>query len=316
MRRSRVGLLWFFGSFATLMSAVGFADGGHEYPSKPADLYRLDLDNAAEGCGADYDGRYRPALTDAPIGKTTAAPITAPSDGLPGSDGWILWPISGSPLAVILYVDDETACQVSCWDGQADSPIDNNVDALEIAAAFGGCIVGPWIDQQAVPADQDFWASDCDDYRCGLAPAAIAVDNVLAAESPADDEVLWQAAAAYAGVPSALVWQHAIEHSARCEFAWAGCNDFVDGSVAGWIDQRKLLASAEAWRAIGRATWNIVDQLVRQRDELLTATSRGVVGWLQSTLENAPRNARELTAEPSTESWPNLGRVNGSFLSL
>ena len=168
MRRSRVGLLWFFGSFATLMSAVGFADGGHQYPSKPADLYRLDLDNAAEGCGADYDGRYRPALTDAPIGKTTAAPITAPSDGLPGSDGWILWPISGSPLAVILYVDDETACQVSCWDGQADSPIDNNVDALEIAAAFGGCIVGPWIDQQAVPADQDFWASDCDDYRCGL----------------------------------------------------------------------------------------------------------------------------------------------------
>ncbi|HEY1598646.1 MAG TPA: hypothetical protein VGG64_03540 [Pirellulales bacterium] len=332
MRRSRVGLLWFFGSFATLMSAVGFADGGHQHPCKPADMYRLDLDNAADACSFNYDDRRRttPAAEVAAV-ETSLAPATASLAELPGSDGWIVWPLSGSPLAVILYVDDETACQLSCWNGQDESNRTEPADVLELAAALSGCIVGPWIDQQEIVASQDVWAGDCDDYRCGdrgefrcceeddyrcgLAPTPIGVDNVPADDLCADDEVLFQAAAACAGVPSQLLWQQAIERSARCEFAWSGCNDFVDGSVAGWLDQRALLKSAEAWRAIGRAAWNVVDEMIQQRDEVLSATSRGLVGWLQSTLENAQRPARALSSEPS-ETWPNLGRAHGSLLSL
>ena len=88
MRRSRSGLVLFFCTFMGSMMGVGFADGGHQSVGKPADQYRLDLDEPSDDwCGMgklQYTPDYVPEAVraDSPAEKKLPA----------GSSGWICSP--------------------------------------------------------------------------------------------------------------------------------------------------------------------------------------------------------------------------------
>jgi hypothetical protein len=315
MRRSRASLVLFFGTFATLLMAVGFADGGHQSPGRPADLYRLDLDDPADGCSA-YS---TPRLDEGSLGIQSVANEAADGAGLSGSQGWILVPMAGSPIAAVLFVDDDMACLLAYVAEGNGLPAAGTSFGLDIDNVGPGSAAGPEPENRnrldAAVSPIEF---GCEGFPYGCSTTGIACDEksaFLASDRPIDDETVLNVAAAYAGLPNQLIWQHAIDRASRCQFVWDGCDGFPDASVAGWLDSRAMLRTVETWREVGRAARKMVDRIAQGRDSLIAATSRQIVGWL-SWPAAAANQARRGPTEDARPSWPRTLRSTGLLLAL
>ena len=302
--------------------AVGFADGGHQSLGRPSDIYRQDLDDVAEG----WSGYSR-----APIVACAGTTPPAASANPPGSTGWLVLPLPGSPLSVVLYIDDLLACQLACDEASQDQE------------AAGLALPASTFDRQACTLD-DLDAAfvqvaelaglgmpfvGCDDFACGptaedtsssfgSAPASeeSAPDAVATGmdDAPAGDDLALDVAAACAGLPGPAAWQLAVDRATRCEFAWEGCDGYPNGAVDGWLARRDLVPSAEAWREIGRLASQVLNRLGHERDNLLTATTRQLANWLNisfasqcthraSPPSNPPPPGRVLAGRRAC-SWP------------
>jgi len=270
MRRSRASLVLFFATFAALLHAVGFADGGHLSTGRPIDVYRLDVDDPSDAwqCTAEPPA----AETDCATIAANLANQAPADDCVAGAEGWIMLPLAGSPFGIALYIDDETACLLACQSTAAATPFINE---------FAGCIAGP------LPVDQDWTFAP-------VAPAAEAADELgwhseasLGDATPdlaqdlIDELLTLDLAAAFAGIPTELLWREAIDHAQRCDFVWDGCDSIPDASIGAVLEERDNLAVAELCRTVGRTVWEAMAQLIRERDFAIAMAS-----------SSAPPNAR------------------------
>lgn len=297
MRRSRASLLLFFGTFATLLLAVGFADGGHESAGRPIDVYRLDIDEGADGWQCPGSLGFADELladsADEAVASNQATDV--------GSEGWIMIPSPGSPLAIVLYIDDELACDLACAAAAAPVQVVAACDEFASDAELIGCIVGPWHYSQALAAQVtaprvavtieneldscEIDASDAMDWR-----QQATVTGGISCDVAREDMAL-SIAADYAGVPHQLVWRQAIEHGSRCEFAWDQCQGFSEPSCAGWVDRRAELPAAELCREAGRALWNAIQWIGQERDNAIAAASQQLAQWLPKVGQRSERAA-------------------------
>ena len=145
-------------------------------------------------------------------------------------------------------------------------------------------------------------------------PADVPV-YTTATRTLSDDDQLIEASASRRLVAALLVWEQVNAAASPCEFAWEGCQAYPDASTSGWLAESAAIADAQLWRSIGNVARQLVEQLAEQRDSLITAATRRIVG-----LMNRP-SASESTAEvaPAGEElrdWLNVSRTPGSFLAL
>ncbi len=320
MRRSRASLLLFFATFATLLLAVGFADGGHESAGRPIDVYRLDIDEAADGWQCPGSLGFADELLTDSVEETLAS--NEPADV--GSEGWIVIPSPGSPLTIVLYIDDELACDLAC--GAAAAPVAEvketvACDNFTADAELVGCIMGNWPCGRVLAAQLnaprvavtivdeletcEIDASDAMDWRQeAVATAGISCEVAC-------DDIALSIAAAYAGVPDQLLWRQAIEHGSRCEFAWDDCQGLNQPSCAGWVDRRAELPAAELCREAGRALWNAIQWIGQERNNAISAASKQLAAWLPKATERGERAAwkRADDAGHSTSSAVRFGTL-------
>ncbi len=309
MRRSRASLLLFFGTFTSLLLAVGFADGGHESTGRPIDIYRLDIDEAAEGwhC-AGAVGLAEDLLYESP------APAAVADDGISVSDDWIILTGPGSPLTIALHLDEETACQLAY---EAEAQAAESLAIAEPAApavVFAGCIFGPWPCDYALAArlaaDQ-IDAADAMDWRneatASLEPAAVDADL--------SELFAFEAAITFGSLPHAFAWNEAIAHASRCEFAWHDLQTLPAHSTEGWLQAREELPVAEFCRELGHGTWALIQWLERSRDRAIAGVSAQLADWLPKLAEShrqaaAPSNNR--SDRPTTRAV----RIPGALIAL
>ncbi len=304
MRRSRASLVLFFATFAALLHAVGFADGGHLSTGRPIDVYRLDVDDPSDSwqCIAEPAA----ATTDCLAIAASIAEESSADESLAAADCRIMIPLAGSPFGIALYVDDETACLLACQSTAALSPFVNE---------FAGCIAGPLPDDQdwtyapiapsSEASDDLGWHSEA---SLGDATPDLALDLI-------EDLLTLDVAASLAGVPSEMLWREAIDHAERCDFAWDGCDAIPDASVGAILAERGNLAVAELFRTVGHTVWEAMAQFIRERDFAIAMASRSLAGWLQSTTvaENYAPAAPSADEHQATIS---AGLCNGTLIAL
>ena len=317
MRRSRCSLLVSLGTFATLLAAVGFADGGHQSPVRPSEFYRLDLDDPIDSWSRSSSARF----VDDFIGSATASQGSAEQEVQPGSEGWIAVSIAGSPIVAVLYIDDETACLLACPGTEPAVGVAGAIEA-SLTEDEPATAAGSPGDANGEPSAELPWIVLAELYGVEYSPTPRDIDSKGTCENADEvidivdgDQLALRAAAAYSGLSNQILWQFAVDRAARCEFAWDGCTGFPDGSVNGWLNQSETRTSAEVWRAVGRAAWGVVELIAIGRDNVLSAASRG----LAEILRRPVSDSGHATVEPASEEeqpWPNLGRWEGSFLTL
>ena len=208
MPRSCAGLLFFLGTFGTSLLAVGFADRGHQSSARPADLYRLDVDETADGWNIWCDSFVHEICIAA-----AAEPTLGTSTGLCGSERWIAMIVPGSPLVAMLYIDDDSACRLACLPARFVESGPAVVTSAFDGDSFAGCVFGPWDESSALCVTAETASIDaCDEL--GLRNQESDIAAVPADNSPRDfeDLMLLEVGAAYAGpLPSWLVWQYATQ---------------------------------------------------------------------------------------------------------
>jgi hypothetical protein len=218
----------------------------------------------------------------------------------------------------VLRVDEDVACLLSYIEqGNTLSSSNTRFPARSSVAD------SPKIEEFEVssPDEADILAFlGCDAFLIepSAAPATSNVreSSASSGDLPADHDVV-EVTVAYAGLPSGLVWDTAIDRGARCEFAWPGCTAYPDASIEGWLDGRALIQAAEIWRNIGRIAWQVADLVGQGRDSLIAATSRQIAGWLQWPAAAARQASHEPTpGEAPSSQWPRTSRTPGLLLAL
>jgi len=308
MPRSRSGLLFFLGTFGASLCAVGFADGGHLSSARPADIYRLDVDDPADGLNTWCDSQLHETCM-------ASAPALGSSAALHGSDGWIAVIMPGAPLVAALYIDEDTACRLACLPGPSVDPAPSAAALRYGNDPFAGCVFGPWAESSDRLVAAEMATTDaCDELGWQDPERGVSAPGHVA---PRDFEelMLLEIGAAYAGpLPSWLVWQYATQLADIREPAWSDCDRFPDGSLAGWLDEAQTLSSAHLWRAVGQAARGVVLQILEGRQAAITTVSRQIVGCLHWPLSETGQTASSPSAgTPGT--WPNA-RSTGVFLAL
>jgi hypothetical protein len=314
MRRSRASLLLFFATFTSLLLAVGFADGGHESTGRPIDAYRLDIDEAAEGwhCAGAV------GLAEDLLYECSPAPQAIADQGPTAADEWVFLTGPGSPLTVALLLDEETACQLAY---EAEALAAERVAAAEPAKAapavseaeFAGCIFGPWFCDYAFAARLAAEPAEAVEAMEWRNEATAGIEPAAAPES--SDELALDAAATFAGVPHALVWEEAIEQSRRCQFAWSDVQPLPAHTTEGWLAEREELPIAEFCRELGRGAWTLAQWLGTSRDRLIADASAELAAWLPRLAE--PHRQAAIPAESQPERPTSSAiRVRGPFIAL
>ncbi len=230
MRRSRSGLVLFFCTFLGSLMGVGFADGGHQSVGKPADQYRLDLDEPAD----DWCGLGKLSYAPEPVQQPARDNVSA--SGAVGASGWIALPLPGSWPIAVLYVDDETACQISsAHEAAADA---------QVARAYAGCDAAPaatvatdWANEADFVDWSQFSAESFGQLACTLDPSERCFDEYAVPAVPAqplsDAELLLEASASGGWMAILLVREQLTAEAGLREYAWEGCQGYPDASMAG-----------------------------------------------------------------------------------
>ena len=315
MRRSRASLLLFFATFTSLLLAVGFADGGHESTGRPIDAYRLDIDEAAEGwhCAGAV------GLAEDLLYECNPIPEAVAEEGLSLADDWVFLTAPGSPLTVALLLDEETACQLA-YEAEAlaservviTEPV---VSELAVSdAEFAGCIFGPWFCDYAFAAKLAAERADAVEAMDWRNEATATIEPAPAVNESSEQLAL-DAAATFAGVPHALVWEEAIEQSRRCQFAWNEVQALPSHTTEGWLAEREELPIAEFCRELGRGTWTLVQWLGESRDRLIADASAELAAWLPKLAESS-RQAAIPSDSHADHPTSSAIRVRGPFIAL
>jgi hypothetical protein len=130
------------------------------------------------------------------------------------------------------------------------------------------------------------------------------------------DVLALQIAAAYVRVPHELVWNQAIEHSSRCEFAWGDFQSVPNRSVEGWLASRSELPLAEFCRQVGRAAWDVLRWAGRSQEDAIAVATAEVAAWLANVeLQSAPAvipSDNAAARQPTTSAV----RVRGPLIAL
>jgi hypothetical protein len=282
----------------------------------------MDIDEAADGwqCPGSLGCADDLLTNDVETSLADVEPAEA-SSPVPGAEGWIVMPMQGMPLVMVIYLDDETACDLAC--GNLSSAVSNEsvckfaadeatVEAVD--AEFIGCIIGPWPCGQALAGQFSALQVYSGDEMAWRDEAAISTAEVSNAPVTSEEMAIG-AAAAFGGVPDSLVWSHAIEHSSRCEFAWGDCSVPSNPAIAVWGDDRSNLPLAEFCREAGRTAWHLIRFLNAGRDATIAAASRELVSWLPKIVQQAEHaaNRNDLKGDRSTKS---AIRVSGTLIAL
>lgn len=273
MRRSRSALFLFLATFSASLFAVGLADGRHQSSGRCSNFYECELDEV--DCwltGSAPVCREREAAA-------SCQPATA-VQALPGSTGWLVLAMPPSPLGLILYIDDETACCLSCPGAFEIDDVAASDAASALAADFARLIE---IDS-ASPSD------------AALAMAARFADPLIAS----------------------LVWPMAVEAETARIAAWTECHDFAaypDCSLAGWLGETRLWATAELWRSVGRGAFAVAEQFIHGYDLATNRVSHEIAGWLVMPAEVA-KQARSQSVQSGPRRLPKIGHVGVPFLTL
>ncbi|HVU89643.1 MAG TPA: hypothetical protein VHD36_20100 [Pirellulales bacterium] len=309
MRRSRASLLLFFATFTSLLLAVGFADGGHESTGRPIDIYRLDIDEAAEGwhCVGTV------GLAEDLLNEASCVVEVVADEGISVLDDWVILTGPGSPLTVALHLDEETACQLAY---EAEAAAAANRDLAPPAAPeaeFAGCIFGPWPCNYAFVASlaaEQIEAADAMDWQREATAAREASTPITAAS----ERLALDAAIAFGGLPHALAWNEAIAQASRCEFAWDELQELPAHTAEGWLAERAELPIAEFCRGLGQEAWTVLRWLSSSRDRMIAGVSAELAAWLPKLAD--PHRQAAIPSSHSGRSTTSAIRPQGALIAL